>query len=92
MDIASHWQSFHIEIGIALLCMYTVIDAMYAYYTVVVTKKRPLTSATVSAIMHFLLAFGVLSYTQNYLYIVPIAIGSWIGTYLVVRYDLQSGI
>ncbi len=92
MEIHEHWQSFNILTGIALLGMYTLIDAMYAYYTVVVIKKRPLMSANVSAIMHFLLAFGVLSYTQNYLYVVPIAIGSWIGTYLVVRYDLRSGI
>ncbi len=35
--------------------------------------------------MHFLLAFGVVNYVGNFLYVVPLALGSWIGTYLVVR-------
>jgi hypothetical protein len=92
MNFASHWNSFDLQIAVVLLFTYMLIDAMYAYYTVVVTRKRPLASANISSIMHFLIAFGVLSYTQNYLYVIPIAMGSWVGTYLVVRYDLKSDI
>ena len=92
MDIVSHWQSFNVGIAAVVLVAYLLVDAMYAYYTIVVTKKRPFAAASVGALMHFLIAFGVLNYVQNYLYIVPLAIGSFIGTYLVVRYDLKSGI
>jgi len=69
-----------------------LIDAMYAYYTLAVTRKRPVASASVGALMHFLIAFGVLNYVENYLYVVPLALGSWVGTYLVVKQDLKSGI
>ncbi len=62
-----------------------LVDGMYAYYTLAVTKKKPVASATVGALMHFLIAFGVLSYVQNYLYLIPLAIGSWLGTYIVVK-------
>jgi len=92
MDIAGHWQSFNWEIAAVVFAAYLLVDAMYAYYTIVVTKKRPLASASVGAMMHFLIAFGVLNYVQNYLYVIPLAIGSFIGTYLVVKYDLTSGI
>ena len=71
---------------------YMLIDAMYAYYTLAVTRKRPVISASVGAMMHFLIAFGVLNYVENYLYVVPLALGSWCGTYIVVRRDLKSGI
>ncbi len=69
-----------------------VVDALYAYYTIVVTKKKPVAAASVGALMHFMIAFGVLNYVQNYLYLIPLALGSWIGTYVVVRYDLKAGI
>lgn len=92
MDILSHWQSFDLKIASVVFVAYLLVDAMYAYYTITVTKKKPFMSASVGALMHFLIAFGVLNYVQNYLYIIPLALGSFIGTYLVVRYDLKSGI
>jgi len=92
MDILSHWQSFDFKIAGSIFVAYLLIDAMYAYYTITVTKKKPVASASIGAIMHFLIAFGVLNYVQNYLYVIPLAIGSWFGTYLVVRYDLKKGI
>jgi hypothetical protein len=90
--LINHWQSFDFEIAILILITYVLLDGMYAYYTVSVTKKRPFSSASVGALMHFLIAFGVLNYVENYLYILPIALGSFIGTYVVVRYDFKFGI
>ena len=42
--------------------------------------------------MHFLIAFGVLNYVQYYLYVLPLALGSWIGTYIVVKWKLDRKI
>ena len=89
MDIASHWHNFSLQIGITIFFTYVLIDGMYAYYTLAITRKKPFASASVGAVMHFLIAFGVLSYVQNYLYIIPLALGSWVGTYLVVKYDVH---
>jgi uncharacterized membrane protein YfcA len=71
---------------------YILIDGMYAYYTQAIVKKRAFVSATTGALMHFLIAFGVLNYVQNFLYVIPLALGSWIGTYLVVKRDSGSTI
>ena len=81
----SNWGSFNFLIATAILFSYMLVDGMYAYYTIEVIKKKPFASANTAALMHFLIAFGVLNYIHNYLYVVPIAIGSWIGTYLVVK-------
>lgn len=64
---------------------YMLVDALYAYYTLQVTKKNPYAAATSGALMYFLLAIGVLNYVQNYLYLIPLALGSWIGTFIVVK-------
>ena len=87
-----HWQSFNFLTATIVLVAYLLIDAMYAYYTLAITNKMPVMAASVGATMHFLIAFGVLNYVQNYLYIIPVAMGSWIGTYLVVRYHSDSGL
>lgn len=71
-------------LALLVFVAYVLIDGMYAYYTIAVTKRRPVASASVGALMHFLIAFGVLNYVQNYLYLIPLALGSWVGTYLVV--------
>ena len=92
MEILEHWQQFDVKVALIVFVAYLLVDAMYAYYTIVVTKKKPFAAASVGALMHFLIAFGVLNYVQNYLYIIPLALGSFIGTYLMVRYELKTGI
>jgi len=76
--------SFNILIAAGVLVAYLIVDGMYAHYTLAITEHKAMSAANTGALMHFLLAVGVLSYVQNYLYIIPIAIGSWIGTYLIV--------
>lgn len=90
MEILAHWQSFDFKVAVVVFVAYLLVDAMYAYYTLAVTKGRPIASASVGATMHFLIAFGVLNYVQNYLYVLPLAIGSWIGTYFVVKHGIKS--
>ena len=78
-------QNFNPLLAIGIFVAYILVDDMYAYYTLAVVNRKPITSATVGSLMHFLIAFGILSYVQNYLYIIPLALGSWVGTYLVVK-------
>lgn len=90
MDILLHWQSFEFEVAGVVFVAYFLIDAMYAYYTLAVVDKKPFVSASVGATMHLLIAFGVLNYVQNYLYIIPIVFGSWLGTFYVVKRDSKK--
>ncbi len=78
----------NIDISIAVLVFlsYIFIDGLYAYYTLAVVGKKPIKSAFVGSLMHFIIAFGVINYVKNYLYVIPLAIGSFIGTYIVVKY------
>ena len=81
-------ESFrHLDLGLAAVVFvaYLLIDALYAKYTYSVVEKRPIQAANIGFIMHFLLAFGVINYVENFLYVVPLALGSWVGTYLVVK-------
>lgn len=78
-------NNFDPTTALLIFLAYIIIDGLFAYYTQMVISKKPLLSATSGALIHFLLAFGVINYVQNYLYIIPLALGSWVGTYLVVK-------
>ncbi len=69
---------------------YILVDGLYAYYTLSVTRLRPLAAATTGFLMHFILAFGVLNYVNNFLYIIPLAFGSFLGTYIIVHRERKS--
>lgn len=84
-NILEAFQTFNLFIALLILIAYVITDALYAKYTLDVANYNEIKAATVGATIHFFLAFGVINYTQNWLYIFPLAIGSWIGTYFTVR-------
>jgi protein-S-isoprenylcysteine O-methyltransferase Ste14 len=86
MDVLELWEEFSMVTALIIFTVYIVLDGLYAYYTIAVTNKDSFKAATTGSVMHVLLAVGVLSYVQNFLYIIPLAVGSWIGTYFVVKY------
>jgi hypothetical protein len=83
-NIQASLQTFSVLLALGVMLAYFIVDAMYAHYTLSVTELKAASAANTGALMHFLLALGVLSYVENYLYIIPIAIGSWGGTYYIV--------
>lgn len=78
-------SSFDFGIGALVFVSYILIDALYARYTLSVVKLNEWSAATTGVIIHAFLAFGVINYTQNFLYIIPLLLGSWVGTFFFVR-------
>lgn len=71
-----------LAVFVATLC----IDALYALYTMRLSEKKALQSALFGSLIHILTAFTVISYTENYIYIISLVLGSFVGTYITVRY------
>lgn len=91
-SIIQHWNSFDWGLAILIFIAYLVVDALYAQYTLHVTQYKAFSAATIGSLMHFILAFGVLNYVNNYLYVIPLAAGSWIGTYIIVARERKKNI
>lgn len=81
------WENFNIGLAFVLFFAYLVVDGLYAKYTLHVMQYRAFSAATIGALMHFILAFGVLNYINNYLYVIPLALGSWVGTFIVISLE-----
>jgi hypothetical protein len=56
-------------------------DAVYVMFTSAVVARKRVPAATWSSIWYLLSSFAVISYTENWVYVVFAAVGSWIGAY-----------
>jgi uncharacterized membrane protein YhaH (DUF805 family) len=64
----------------AVILATAATDAVYVMFTSAVAKKR-LPAATWSSIWYMLSSFAVISYTENWIYVLFAAVGSWIGAF-----------
>lgn len=71
-------------IGLGLFCSYALLDSVYAVYTLAIVKKRKAMAANMGSAVYLLTAFGIINYVDNWLYIIPMLMGGWIGTYLTL--------
>jgi len=88
-SLTSKWRDFDTTIALIIFVAYIIVDGAWAYYTIAVQERKALRAATLGSVMYFLLALGVLNYVHNYLYLVPLALGSWLGTYIVVKNNVR---
>ncbi len=68
-------------IAIGVLTSTAVTDAAYVFFNAAVTGRRRVWAANWSAIWYLLSAFAVISYTENAIYVLFAATGSWIGAF-----------
>ena len=73
-----------VAVGVVLATALT--DAVYVAFTSAVVARRRLPAATWSSIWYLLSSFAVISYTNNWLYVLFAAVGSWIGAYLSLTF------
>jgi hypothetical protein len=68
-------------IALGVIVCTAATDAVYVMFTASVAARRRAPAATWSSIWYLLSAFAVISYTNNWIYVVFAAIGSWIGAF-----------
>src|SRR5690348_12063398 len=61
-------------------------DAVYVMFTSAVVARRRVPAATWSSVWYLLSSFAVISYTENWVYVVFAAIGSWLGAFATITF------
>jgi hypothetical protein len=61
-------------------------DAVYVMFSSAVAQQRRVSAANWSGMWYLLSSFAVISYTQNWVYVVFAAAGSWIGAYASITF------
>jgi uncharacterized membrane protein YhaH (DUF805 family) len=78
----------HIDplIAVAVLAATALTDAIYVLFTNAVVRRRRLPAASWSSIWYLLSSFAVISYTDNWVYVLFAAAGSFIGAYATMTF------
>ena len=72
--------------ALTVFIVYVLFDILYALYVIFVSQQRALAASFVSSVLYSLGAYGVMNYTHNALYLIPLGLGAFIGTYIAVVY------
>ncbi len=73
-------------LSLGVLLATAATDAVYVMFTSAVIARRRVPAATWSSVWYLLSSFAVISYTNNWIYVVFAAIGSWIGAFITMTY------
>ena len=84
------WVEFDLLLAVGIFAAYFVLDILYVYYTLAVTRLQSIAAANTSLLIYLIAAFGVINYVGNYLYIVPMAMGVWLGTFVTVYWEKKK--
>lgn len=66
--------------------VYVFFDILYAVYIICVSKQQAFLASLTGAMLYSLGAVGVMNYTHNALYLIPLSMGAFVGTYIAVKY------
>lgn len=74
--------------GIALILLFGFIayDFIYAIYYIFVSKKNAFMAANSACALYLIGSFSTVAYLGNLFYLIPIILGSYIGTYIAVKH------
>ena len=79
-------NDFNLATAVIIFFTYAIIDILYARYIICVNNKKAWSAAFISSIIYSLLAFGVVSYSKNIYYLIPLASGAFLGTFITVKH------
>ena len=65
-------------------------DAVYVRFTASVVARRRVSAANWSSLWYLLSSYAVISYTDNWVYVVFAAVGSWIGAFVSLSFRHPS--
>ena len=71
---------------VLILLAMVVVDIVWTIYISSVAMKKPMLAGVASSISLVINSFVVVSFVDDYWYIVPAGIGTFIGTYVAVEY------
>jgi uncharacterized protein YebE (UPF0316 family) len=84
--MAEIFETFSWTTAFTVFVVYVFFDILYALYVICVSKRQAFAASAISSLLYSLGAYGVMNYLHNVLYLIPLAIGAFIGTYVAVKY------
>lgn len=90
MSLSEAASSFNWILAIGFFLLYCVVEWLDSSLTFLITKHESLKAANTTLLLYIILGIEVLAFVSNYLYTIPIAMGAWLGSYLMVENEKKK--
>lgn len=87
MSPVEAWNNLNFLIVLGLFALYCLVEALDSSLTLSITRHESFKSANTTLILYIILGIEVLAFVSNYLYTIPIALGAWLGTFLLIEHE-----
>jgi len=78
-------NEINIYLAIIIFITYFILDMFYAYYILCIESRQNLMSSFMAGMITSLSAFGVVSFSQNMTYVIPLFLGAFAGTFVTMK-------
>lgn len=92
MPLSKAIENFSVVAGVLLFVFYLFVEVLDSSLTFSLTQHKSFRSAVVTFILYVTIAVEVAAIISNYLYILPVAFGAAIGSFLTVEYEKRKGL
>jgi hypothetical protein len=86
MILLQHFRDVDLRVALGVIVATGLTDAVYVMFTASVAARRRVAAASWSSGWYLLSSFAIISYTNNWAYVVFAAIGSWIGAFVTITF------
>lgn len=90
LSLSEAVDNFNVFVAVGLFVFYLVVEMLDSSLTFSLTQHKSVRSAVVTFILYITIAVEVVAIISNYLYIIPVAIGAALGSYIVVEYEKKK--
>ena len=78
-------SEFKLSVALLIFSTYFILDMFYAYYILCIESRQNLMSSFMAGMITSLSAFGIVNFSKNMLYVVPLFLGAFAGTYFTMK-------
>lgn len=85
-DLIAYGTSLNYLTALVVFTGTALMDALHAAYTRSITERKARSAATYGAFIYLFAGFAAIHFTSNPLYLIFVVAGSWIGTYVTLKF------
>jgi hypothetical protein len=86
MMMLEHFRDIDVRVALGVIIATGLTDAVYVMFTASVAARQRFSAASWSSGWYLLSSFAIISYTNNWAYVLFAAIGSWIGAFATITF------
>lgn len=87
MSLSEAAAAFNWFVAIGLFILYCFVEFLDSGLTLMITRHESVKSASTTFLLYIILGIEVLAFVSNYLYVIPTALGAWLGVYLLIEHE-----